>query len=152
MIHPVLQEKLRSQYFLIKEIISGLPESKIGWRKEEGKWNIHEQIAHLVQYQPVFLERIQKITEGNTPAFERYNANNDAAFEFRKQLSIQTLLIQLELDRTKILDFISGLEAADLKKTGVHPKFGTLTLVQWIEFFVLHEAHHIFSIFQLAHE
>jgi Protein of unknown function (DUF1569) len=39
-----------------------------------------------------------------------------------------------------------------LKKTGTHPAFGILTIEQWLNFFLLHEAHHLFTIFKLASE
>jgi hypothetical protein len=38
----------------------------------------------------------------------------------------------------------------DLDKTGHHPVFGEMNLIQWLNFFLLHEAHHLFTIFKLA--
>ena len=35
---------------------------------------------------------------------------------------------------------------------GHHPKYGALTLVEWTEFFLLHEAHHLFTLFKLLNE
>jgi hypothetical protein len=36
--------------------------------------------------------------------------------------------------------------------SAVHKKYGALTIMEWTEFFLLHEAHHIFTIFQLMHD
>ena len=47
---------------------------------------------------------------------------------------------------------ITNLTPAELLKTGVHKKYGVLTITEWTEFFLLHEAHHIFTIFQLRHD
>jgi len=41
---------------------------------------------------------------------------------------------------------------AELNKTGTHPVFGTLNLQLWLNFFLLHEAHHLFAIFKQAGE
>jgi hypothetical protein len=38
-----------------------------------------------------------------------------------------------------------------LDRTGIHPKYGKLNIIDWTEFFLLHEAHHLFAIFQLTH-
>ena len=46
---------------------------------------------------------------------------------------------------------LKSLEDDQLARTGRHPVLGKLTLSEWIEFFLLHEAHHIMTIFQLAH-
>ena len=38
----------------------------------------------------------------------------------------------------------------DLVKSGTHPLFGKMNLVQWLNFFLLHEAHHLFTIFKMT--
>jgi hypothetical protein len=47
---------------------------------------------------------------------------------------------------------LSGLGESNLKRTGLHPRYGVLTIPQWTEFFLLHEAHHLFSLFMLLQE
>jgi hypothetical protein len=32
-----------------------------------------------------------------------------------------------------------------LSRKGFHPSFGALTIPQWLEFFLLHEAHHLYT-------
>ena len=62
------------------------------------------------------------------------------------------LLKSLNQNRRLLSGLILNLSEDDLLKIGVHKKFGELNVVQWLEFFVLHEAHHIFAIFQLAND
>jgi hypothetical protein len=45
---------------------------------------------------------------------------------------------------------IFGLRPADLNRTGEHPVFGKMNMIKWLHFFLLHEAHHLFTIFKLA--
>jgi len=45
---------------------------------------------------------------------------------------------------------ITNLNDEELLLTGSHPKFGVMTIPGWTEFFLLHEAHHLFTIFRLA--
>jgi hypothetical protein len=40
----------------------------------------------------------------------------------------------------------------DFIKTGQHPAFGQMNLIQWMNFFLLHEGHHLFAIFKLTAE
>ena len=54
-------------------------------------------------------------------------------------------------DREKIYNLIHHLPPDKLDRIGIHPKFGKLTISEWTEFFLLHEAHHLYAIFQLAH-
>ena len=47
---------------------------------------------------------------------------------------------------------ILSFKETDLDKGGQHPVFGQMNLIQWLNFFLLHEAHHLFTIFKLAAE
>jgi hypothetical protein len=67
-------------------------------------------------------------------------------------LGDDVLIKQLDNDRKIIYELITGLSDSQLNRTGVHKKFGPLNIIEWIEFFLLHEAHHLFTIFQLAHD
>ena len=42
--------------------------------------------------------------------------------------------------------------SVDFTKTGTHPAFGNMSLLQWVNFFLLHEAYHQFTLFKLAAE
>jgi hypothetical protein len=42
------------------------------------------------------------------------------------------------------------LKQAELDKKGIHPVYGTMSLQLWLNFFLLHEAHHLFAIFKQA--
>ena len=54
--------------------------------------------------------------------------------------------------RKEIAAGMLSFPEVDLAKTGIHPAFGQMTLLQWLNFFLLHEAHHLFAIFKLASE
>ncbi len=45
-----------------------------------------------------------------------------------------------------------SIKEKDLERTGTHPVFGTMNIAQWLNFFLLHEAQHLFTIFKLAAE
>jgi hypothetical protein len=45
-----------------------------------------------------------------------------------------------------------SINEKDLVRTGNHPVFGSMNISQWLHFFLLHEAHHLFNIFKLAAE
>ena len=141
-IYKSLVDRLENQHLTIVELIEKLP----------SKRNIHDNIAHLTKYQLVFIERLKKILMGNSPYFERYEAENDPDFEMFRKMNENDLLKSLNQNRELLNDLVVNLLEDDLIKTGVHKKFGELNIVQWLEFFVLHEAHHIFTIFQLAND
>ena len=95
---------------------------------------------------------IDQILRNEDPFFGRYTADEDPEFESWKSLSLEILLQQIHTDRNSIYTLITNLTDATHCRTGVHKKYGRLTVLQWTEFFLLHEAHHIYTIFQLAND
>lgn len=150
-IYPALTDRLKSQHEAIATILSSVDPGRLLIRPQPDKWNIHDNLAHLARYQPIFIDRIRKILEEDEPFFARYSAEEDAEFEYWRELDDETLMKQINIDRKDIVDLISDLSEEELNRIGVHIKYGSLTILQWTEFFLLHEAHHIFTIFQLAY-
>jgi uncharacterized damage-inducible protein DinB len=151
MIYTSLTQRLKDQHKTIASLIIHLNNRQLNQEVNKGKWTIHENIAHLAKYQPVFLERIRKILTMDEPVFAAYSAENDDGFEIYCAFTTYELLKKITADREVIYQLIQHTPADKLERTGTHPKFGKLTIIEWTEFFLLHEAHHLFAIFQLAH-
>jgi hypothetical protein len=151
MIYSSLTERLKNQHKTIASIIIKLNNRQLNHRVVRGKWTIHENIAHLAKYQPVFLDRMRKILAIDTPEFAAYKAEDDDEFEIYCAFTTYELLKKISTDREVIFHLITHLPPDKLDRIGTHPKYGKLTVLEWTEFFLLHEAHHLFTIFQLAH-
>ncbi|MCW3123916.1 MAG: DinB superfamily protein [Flavipsychrobacter sp.] len=151
-VYAALTDRLKTQHLAIENILLTTTANRVVIKPEPDKWSIHDNIAHLAKYQPVFSDRISRILLEDEPFFDRYVAELDPEFENYRALDTDILLKQLNEDRKKIYDLITTLDDARLNRTGIHKKYGSLTIVQWTEFFLLHEAHHIFTIFRLAYD
>ena len=91
------------------------------------------------------------ILNESAPSFERYVAESDGEFPLWQKKNTNALIDSISSERKKISLMASSMQPAQLIRTGIHPKFGELSVIGWLEFFLLHEAHHIFTIFQLVH-
>jgi len=151
MIYPSLTHRLKEQHKTIASLVIKLNNRQIQQNTVKGKWSIHENIAHLAKYQPVFLDRIRKILTNEEPEFEAYKAEDDDEFEIYCAFTTYELLKKISHDREVLFQLITALPPDKLERTGTHPKYGKLTILEWTEFFLLHEAHHLFAIFQLVH-
>jgi len=145
-----ISTRLRHQHESLPEIIDDLSEEELRRRPNPEKWSPYEQIAHLAAYQPVFLSRLELMTTQTGPSFDRYVADNDPQFHACVAAPLQQLLTSMSLNGARIAERISRLTDADLLRTGRHMKYGELSIPQWSEFYLLHEAHHLFTIFMLS--
>ena len=151
-INPSITTRLQTQHESIQVIISSINSKQLDWKGEPGKWNIHETIAHLVCYQQMFIERIVQALTEEVPFFSKYDADNDPDFKYWCTDDMEHLMSQLFSDREKLAKLISKLTNEDGKRIAMHKKYGSHNIVLWVEFFLLHEAHHIYQIFKLAYD
>ncbi|MCK7523126.1 MAG: DinB family protein [Ignavibacteriales bacterium] len=142
-------ERLKTQHEVIEVLISGLSDEELRLRPIPNKWSIHENIAHLACYQPRVISRTEKILVEDNPSFDSYIPETDANFSQFLSMSVEKLLANLKSNRIELVKLVSNLTDEQLKRTGTHSKFGKMNILEWTEFFLLHEAHHIYTIFKL---
>jgi uncharacterized damage-inducible protein DinB len=145
-------DRLRTQHLSLTPQIAGLSDERIERSPAPGKWSIRDNVAHLTKYQLVFIERMHTLLSIHEPVFEAYRAENDPEFPRWLNKSIAQLTEELNKDRLILISLLTKMGNSELKRIGVHKKFGKLTVLDWTEFFLLHEAHHLFTIFRLAHD
>ncbi len=130
--------------------LSGVPVDDLSVGAVPGKWSAHEQLAHLARYHQIFLQRIERILSEQAPEFPRYRAEEDPEWPTWSGLPMQQVLVRLSSMRTKLMARLRSLSEEDFQRTGVHPKFGVMSLSLWLEFFLVHEAHHLYVVLQLV--
>ena len=133
-------------------MIDGLSDEMIRRRVIPGKWSIFENIVHLQTYQHVFCDRIKKMQEENNPSFPRYTADADPAFLDNCGKTTREIMGDMITTRKEMSTGRLAIKDNLLERTGTHPVFGTMNIAQWLNFFLLHEAHHLFAIFKQAAE
>ena len=146
-----LDKRLRVQHLALDEMITPVSQEQLQTEVRPGKWTAFENAAHLAAFHDVYKKRIERMLDEQAPAFEPYVWQQDAVFTNFKSMSKEALLERYIDDRNALLALVDGISEEDLQRTGVHGVYGQFSIVQWLEMFVLHEAHHLFTIFQLIH-
>ena len=130
--------------------LSGVSAETLNAKPVPGKWSAHEQLAHLARYHQIFLQRIERILAEQAPEFLRYRAEDDSEWPAWTSLPAPQLLVRISSMRAKLMARLRSLSAEDFERTGVHPKFGAMSLSLWLEFFLVHEGHHLYVVLQLV--
>ena len=147
-----ISTRLQYQHKSLIELIDGLTDEQIRRQVITGKWSIFENIVHLQTYQHTFIDRVKQMLENDCPSFPRYTAESDPLFHDNCEKSSREIMQDLLTTRKEMAAGILSFKESDYDKTGCHPFFGKMNLLQWLNFFLLHEAHHLFTIFKLAAE
>ena len=147
-----ISTRLQYQHKSLLDILDGLSDEQIRRQLKPGKWSIFENIVHLQTYQHAFRSRVRKILDEENPVFDRYTAEADPLFHDNCTKSSREVMADLLTTRKELSNSIISFKETDLQKEGIHPNYGKMNLVQWLNFFLLHEAHHLFVIFKMAAE
>jgi len=147
-----ISTRLHYQHKSLLDLIDGLTDEQVRRQVFPGKWSVFENIVHLQTYQHVFIKRIKQILEQDNPIFSRYTAEGDPDFLDNCSKSTREIMQDLITIRKDMAAGIALFKEEDFSKMGQHPAFGQMNILQWLNFFLLHEAHHLFTVFKLAAE
>lgn len=144
--------RLQTQHQALQGLTHGLPVEDLTFRPDPDKWSIHENIAHLGRYQEIFLGRLHQILKQDIPRFAQYRAEWDEASSIWMNKSPDQVIDDLFAQRNLLCAEVEGLSPVSLAHRGVHAKLGIMDIPTWTEFFLLHEAHHLYTIFRLRQQ
>lgn len=134
----------------LEESLRGIPPEALARSLIAGKWTALENLAHLARYQEIFLQRLEQILSANSPVLPRYRAEEDPEWPAWRTLSPDDVIARLGSLRAQLVTRLRSLKENDFLKTATHPKFGEMPLSLWLEFFLVHEGHHLYAVLQQA--
>ena len=147
-----ISTRLQYQHKSLVDIIEGLTDEEVRRNVVPGKWSIYENIVHLQTYQHTFAVRVNQMLNDDNPQFSRYTAEGDPMFLDNLSKSSREIMQDLLVVRKDLAAKVLTFQESDLFRTGTHPVYGPMNMIQWLHFFLLHEAHHLFTIFKLSAE
>ena len=115
-------------------------------KPEETKWSARENLAHLARYQVVFLERLETILREEAPSFPRYRGESDPDWPAWRDLPLAEIVRRFHAGRRDLVDRLAWLTEAQMERTGRHPAFGAMDVPAWIDYLLVHEGHHLYTV------
>lgn len=118
--------------------------------KNEGEetWSPYDILGHLIHgEQTDWITRTKIIlNDSGDKAFKPFD--RFAQFKESKGKSLTGLLEEFKEERNKNLKFLKRLNLSeeDLDRTGIHPKFGEVTMRQLLAAWTIHDLNHIAQI------
>jgi hypothetical protein len=149
-VNPSQLSRLQNQLDSLPEVLGlATPEELSRW-PASGKWSAHENLAHLLRHHQIMMERIRRILSEDAPQLERYSAEDDPEWPRYTALPTNAVLDQLRSHRKHLITLVEELTPEQMGRKGVHSRMGALPLSAWLEFFLVHEGHHLYLAFLRA--
>jgi hypothetical protein len=133
---------------ILEVLLNDLPEPFIRCNEGPETWSAFDVVGHLVHGENTdWLTRIEIILSDKEDRrfakFDRF-----AQYEESKGKDIHQLLREFRVARERNLSAVrsKNLGEDDLKKTGIHPTFGEVTLRQLMSTWAVHDFNHLAQI------
>lgn len=133
---------------VIETMLSGLDEGWIFNNEGRDSWSAYDIVGHYIHGEKTdWIPRMEIIlndrADKNFTPFDRFAQFNDS-----KGQTLLSLIGEFKVLRSQNINRLRSvsLSPGTLDKTGIHPKFGTVTLRQLLSAWVVHDLTHIYQI------
>jgi hypothetical protein len=138
--------RLEIQLEAVPQLLAGASKEEIDARSPTGQWSARENLAHLARHHAIMLDRLRRILNEDVPLLERYSAETDLYWPEWSSLGLDEILRRLTKLRAELIQLIVRMTPGEIERKGIHPLLGEMGFASWLEFFLLHEAHHLYTV------
>jgi len=125
-------------------LLRSLPPEVASWRPAPGEWCVNECVGHIVEAEKRgFAGRIRIILGENEPELQTWDQPAVAAARRDCDKPPASLLAEFEPLRSESLELVRSLKADELRRGGIHPKVGRLTVDELLHEWVHHDGNHL---------
>jgi uncharacterized damage-inducible protein DinB len=140
-------ELLEKTPVVLKTLLDGAPQDVLEWKPGPERWSIREVLAHLVDLEKLFVERIRRVIEEDNPQLQKFvPAGSLLGGPFGDALE---RLAQFAVLRDELLKLAKGAPASAALRAGTHEELGPVTLAQLLNELANHDLGHLRQIAEL---
>ena len=136
--------RLATQLDTLAVVLDGANAGFAEIRPDDGGWSAKENVAHLARHAHVFLERLERLLKEERPNLGTYRPEQDPEWPSWRTLPLDEALQRVRSARARLIARVDTLSDEQTRRVGIHPVLGELDVGRWLEFFLLHEAHHLY--------
>ncbi len=147
--HPNLCARLRGTPARVEDVLREQSRDLLV-RKPAGKWSAQEHAGHLLDLEPLWLQRVRDFLAANgelTPADLRNEKTDQANHNARSR---EEILAEFRRARFQLVHQVETLSPEFLERTLVHPRLQQpMRLLDHLYFVAEHDDHHLAAIWEL---
>ncbi len=141
--HLALIEALKDLPERMAQELAGLSEEELRYRPGEGEWSLKELCGHLLDSAEFDHKRIHMMMTQESPLLAPYDQEALVRERNHQEGDIQELLAGLRRWRAQTVEMLTELVDASWARQGRHEEFGRMSIRQYVERKVRHDALHL---------
>lgn len=141
--HLDLVERLNGYPPVLRAALADVPEAALTRRPAEGDWSIKEVCAHMCDASHILHQRLYRIIKLEDPRLPAYNEQEVLAKRDAQSASIGALLDEFSRQRAETVDMLTELVHWNWARTGRHEEHGRISIRQYADRAIAHDAAHL---------
>jgi uncharacterized damage-inducible protein DinB len=142
-----MSSKLIDQYAAgpaqLRKAVAGLTREQLVARPIAGKWSTLELVAHLADFEPVYVDRMKRIIAQHEPTLFGGDPDLFASKLAYHERDIEEELAVIEACRAHMTRILRTLPAEAFERRGIHSDNGPMTLEKILSNIANHIPHHL---------
>jgi DinB superfamily len=123
--------------------IKSMSDEQLDAKPIPGKWSTRQVVCHIVDFEPIYADRMKRVIAENCPTFFGGDPDIFAAGLAYDHRPVGTELELLTAVRAQMATILRELKAEDFQRTGNHSEAGTLSLETLLQRITGHVPHHV---------
>jgi hypothetical protein len=136
---------------LFGTLLEGLTEEEADRRPDPNRFTLREVIAHLADWDPVFLDRMTRIRFEDHPTLPGYDEGQWAIDHDYAHTDWREQLASFTERRQALVAFLHSCGPDDWARTANRPEIGILTIESQALLIPLHDAYHLRQVSEWRH-
>jgi uncharacterized damage-inducible protein DinB len=147
----VLPEKTR--YYLLEglsaaptvmaHLLRGATDAELDRRPDPARFTLREVIAHLADWDPIWLERLTDMRDRDRPPIKGYDEGQLALDHDYARADAGEQLALFRERRERLLAFFKELRPEQWDRQGVHSEYGLMSISDWAAQILGHDGYHL---------
>ena len=128
---------------ILAHLLRDLGDEEADFRPDPERFTLREAVAHLADWDAIFLERLQRTRDEDEPFLPDIDEGQIALDHGYASLDVGEQLQVLAQRRALIVEFVRDLLPAQSSRFCVHERAGRTTLEGLATLIALHDAYHL---------
>jgi uncharacterized damage-inducible protein DinB len=135
---------------VLDHLLSQVPADSPVWdaRPDPERFTIREVLAHIADWEPIFLERVTRTAEMERPPLQGYDEGQFAIDRDYAHSDPHANLKRFRQGRETLIAFLRSQPDTAWDRVGVHTELGPITLEGQLGLIVGHDGYHTAQIVQ----
>ena len=133
---------------LLEEMLKGITEDELNRRPDPERFTIREAVAHLADWEGIWLERMTAMRDTDHPTLPGYDEGQWAIDHDYAHADIVNELAKFQEGRARMTAFLGGLSGVQWERPGLHEEAGPMTIGTLAALMLGHDGYHLRQIIE----